>query len=64
MIVAIEVLKHALIITLFVFVMMVLIDYINVVTRGQLSLIVGAFNAGKLEIDKSTFIDLSLFIIS
>jgi len=40
MIVAIEVLKHALIITLFVFVMMVLIDYVNVVTRGQLSLTV------------------------
>jgi len=40
MIVAIEVLKHALIITLFVFVMMVLIDYINVMTRGQLSLTV------------------------
>jgi len=34
---AIEVLKHALIITLFVFVMMVLIDYINVMTRGRLS---------------------------
>jgi len=33
----IEVLKHALIITLFVFVMMVLIDYINVMTRGRLS---------------------------
>jgi len=40
MIVAIEVLKHALIITLFVFAMMVLIDYINVMTRGQLSLTV------------------------
>ena len=40
MIVAIEVLKHALIITLFVFVMMVLVDYINVMTRGQLSLTV------------------------
>jgi hypothetical protein len=37
---AIEVLKHALIITLFVFVMMVLIDYVNVLTRGQLSLTV------------------------
>jgi hypothetical protein len=36
----IEVLKHALIITLFVFVMMVLIDYINVMTRGRLSQIV------------------------
>jgi hypothetical protein len=34
---AIEVLKQALIITLFVFVMMTLTDYINVVTRGQLS---------------------------
>jgi len=40
MTVAIEVLKHALIITLFVFVMMVLIDYINVMTRGQLSIAV------------------------
>jgi len=36
----IEILKHALIITLFVSVMMVLIDYINVMTRGQLSLAV------------------------
>ena len=40
MIVAIEVLKHALIITLFVFVMMMLIDYLNVMTRGRLSVIV------------------------
>ncbi|MBW1717297.1 MAG: arsenic efflux protein [Deltaproteobacteria bacterium] len=40
MIVAIEVLKHALIITFFVFVMMVLIDYVNVMTGGWLSLIV------------------------
>ena len=37
---AIEVLKHSLIITLFVFVMMLLIDYINVMTRGQLTHIV------------------------
>ena len=37
---AIEVFKHALIITFFVFAMMVLIDYINVVTRGRLSLTV------------------------
>jgi len=37
---AIEVLKHALIITFFVFVMMMLIDYINVMTRGRLSLTV------------------------
>jgi len=34
----IEVLKHTCIITLFVFLMMVLIDYVNVMTRGQLSL--------------------------
>lgn len=34
---AIEVLKHALIITLFVFVMMMLIDYLNVMSRGRLS---------------------------
>ena len=40
MIVAIEVLKHALIITLFVFVMMVLIDYVNVATKGWLSITV------------------------
>jgi len=40
MIVAIEVLKHALIITLFVFVMMVVIDYVNVMTGGWLSLTV------------------------
>ena len=40
MIVAIDVLKHALIITLFVFTMMVLIDYVNVLTRGHLSLTV------------------------
>jgi hypothetical protein len=33
----IAVLKHALIITLFVFAMMVLIDYINVMTQGRLS---------------------------
>jgi len=38
MTVATEVLKQALIITLFVFVMMVLVDYINVMTRGRLSL--------------------------
>jgi hypothetical protein len=37
---AIEVLKQALIITLFVFFMMVLIDYVNVMTRGHLSLAV------------------------
>ena len=37
MTVATEVLKQALIITLFVFVMMVLVDYINVMTRGRLS---------------------------
>ena len=40
MTIVVAVLKHALIITLFVFVMMVLIDYINVVTRGRLSLTV------------------------
>jgi len=40
MILAIEVLRHALIITLFVFVMMVLIDYVNVATRGRLSVTV------------------------
>jgi len=37
MITAIEILKHALIITFFVFVMMVLIDYVNVAPKGQLS---------------------------
>jgi len=36
--IAIEALKQALIITLFVFVMMVLIDYVNVMTKGHLSL--------------------------
>jgi len=40
MTVPIEVLKHALIITLFVFAMMVLVDYINVMTRGRLSVTV------------------------
>lgn len=34
---ALDVLRHALIITFFVFVMMVMIDYINVFTRGRLS---------------------------
>ncbi|HEX74739.1 MAG TPA: selenocysteine protein [Dehalococcoidia bacterium] len=38
--IVVAVLKHALIITFFVFVMMMLIDYINVMTRGRLSLIV------------------------
>jgi len=41
MTIVVAVLKQALIITLFVFVMMVLIDYINVMTRGRLSLTVG-----------------------
>jgi len=40
MIMAIEALKHALIITFFVFFMMVLIDYINVMTKDRLSHIV------------------------
>lgn len=40
MTVATEVLKQALIITLFVFVMMMLVDYINVMTRGRLSVTV------------------------
>jgi hypothetical protein len=38
--IAIGVLKHALIITFFVFVMMVLIDYLNVLSRGRLSIFV------------------------
>ena len=40
MTIALDVFKHALIITFFVFVMMVLIDYLNVISRGTLSVIV------------------------
>ena len=48
MIVAIEVLKHALIITLFVFVMMVLVDYINVMTRDSFLSRLEAVNGGSI----------------
>jgi hypothetical protein len=38
--IVIDVLKHSLIITFFVFVMMVLIDYVNVLSGGRFSLMV------------------------